>query len=76
MSRNCFEELLSVLHLSDNKKLDKSDSRVQFRPFYDLIVRRCLEFRPNSKNISVNESMLPYYGTNNSKQRIQNRPKR
>ena len=74
MSRNRFEELLSVLHLSDNMKLDTSDKLSKVRPFSDLIVRRCVEFRPNSENLSVDESTLLYYGRNNSKQRIQNKP--
>ena len=37
MSHNCFEEILSVLHLSDNMNLDKQDKMYKIRPFYDLI---------------------------------------
>ena len=70
MCRNRFEELLPFLHLSDNMKLDTSDKLDKIRSFYNLIVRRCVEFRPNSENLSVDESMVPYYGRNNSKQRI------
>ena len=68
MSRNHFEKLLSVLHLSDNMKLDTSDKLAKVRPFYDFIVRRCVEFRPNSENLSVDESVLSYYSRSNSKQ--------
>ena len=39
MSKNCFEVFLSVLHLSDNTKLDRSDKLAKIRSFYDLIVR-------------------------------------
>ena len=74
MSKNCFEVFLSVLHLSDNTKLDKSDKLAKIRSFYDLIVRWCVEFRPNSEDFSVDESMLAIYGRNNSKQGIQNKP--
>ena len=76
ISRNHFEELLSVLHLSDNMELDTSDKLAKVRYFYIFIVRRSVEFRPNSENLSVDESMLPYYGRNNGKQRIQNKPVR
>ena len=76
MSRNRFEEILSVLHLSDNINLDKNDKMAKVRPFYDMIVKRCIQNRPNSPDLSVDESMLPYYGRNNSKQRMQNKPVR
>ena len=45
MSRNCFEELLSVSHLSNNMKLDTSDKLAKVRSFYNLIVCPCVEFR-------------------------------
>ena len=70
MSRNCFEELLSALHLSDNMKLDKSVKLAEVRPFYDLIVHRFVGLRPNSEDLSVHESILPYYSRNNKKQPI------
>ena len=76
MSRNHFEEILSVFHLSDNINLDKQDKMTKIRPFNDMIAKRCIENRPNSPDISADESMLPYYGRNNSKQRMQNKPVR
>ena len=33
MSRNRFEQLMFVFHLSDNMKLDKSDKMAKIRPF-------------------------------------------
>ena len=62
--------------MSENVKLDTGDKLAKVRPFYYVVVRRCIEFRPNSENLSVDEPMLPYYGRNNSKQRIQNKPTR
>jgi len=76
MSRNRFEELLSVLHFSDNMKLDKEDKMTKIRPLYNMIRKRCVENRPNAADLSVDESMLPYYGRNSSKQRMQNKPVR
>ena len=37
---------------------------------------RCLQYRPDCDDLSVDESMIPYYGGNCSKQRIQNKPVR
>ena len=62
--------------MSENVKLDTGDKLAKVKPFYYVVVRRCIEFRPNSENLSVDEPMLPYYGRNNSKQRIQNKPTR
>ena len=44
------------------------------RTFYNIINERCLKFRTNSKALSIDEFMLPYYGRNGSKQRIQGKP--
>ena len=74
MSRNRFENILSHLHLSDN--LNLNDKMAKVRPFYDLIVQRCFKYRPNTVDLSVGESMLPYFGRNGRKQRIQNKPVR
>ena len=76
MSRNRFENILSHLHLSDNLNLAQNDKMAKVRPFYDLIVQRCFKYRPNTVDLSVDESMLPYFGRNGSKQRIQNKPVR
>ena len=56
--------------------LAQNDIFANLRPFYELIAKRCYDNRPNSADLSVDESMLPYYGRNNSKQRIQNKPVR
>ena len=60
MSRNRFKNILPVLHLSD--KITK------IIPFYYKIVKSCIENRPNSLDLSADESMLSYYGRSNSKQ--------
>lgn len=75
-SRKRFLDLFKCVHLCDNLDLAKNDKMAKVRPFYDLINERFLKFRANSPNLSVDESMIPYYGRNNSKQRIQNKPVR
>ena len=44
------------------------------RPFISAINERCLTNFPNGENLSVDESMLPYFGKHGSKQRIANKP--
>ena len=76
MSRNRFEELMSVIHLADNQNLIEGDKMAKLRPYYDLLNHQCRNLMPNRNNKSVDESMIPYYGRNSSKQRIQNKPVR
>ena len=74
MTRGRFETLMSCFHLADNLNLEKGDKMAKVRPFYQLINERCLKHRVNSPNLSIDEAMLPYFGRNSSKQRIQNKP--
>ena len=76
MSRNRFKELMSCFHLCDNMSLNNSDKMTKVRPFFNMMNERCLKFRANLPNLSVDEAMLPYFGRNSSKQRIQNKPVR
>ena len=73
---NRFEKILSVLHLSDNSNLNSEDKFSKIRPFYSLLNEKCLNGFSESKNLSVDESMLPYFGHHCSKQRIANKPVR
>ena len=76
MSRNRIEELLSVLHVCDNENLTASDKMAKVRPFYAMINQKCLECFLNEEELSIDESMLPYYGRHSSKQRIVGKPVR
>ena len=76
MSRNRFEEILSVLHCCDNNNLNPEDKMTKVRPLYNLINERCLKYSSNLSSICVDESMLPYYGRHSSKQRIVGKPVR
>ena len=47
MSRNRFDEILYVLHLSDSMNLDKQDKMTKVIPFYEMpyhfMTKRCIE---------------------------------
>ena len=75
-SRNRFDLLVSCLHCSDNMKLQQGDKMAKIRPLYDLLNERCKTYAPNVNDKSIDEAMIPYYGRNNSKQRMQNKPVR
>ena len=74
MSRNRFEEILSVFHLADNHHLPPSDAFAKVRPLYAMINEKCLEYFLHDEHLSIDESMLPYYGRHSSKQRIVGKP--
>jgi len=44
------------------------------RPLFATINEKCLHFFLNDEHLSVDESMLPYYGRHSSKQRILGKP--
>ena len=73
-SRARFREIFHCFHLCDNNNLDKNDKVAKVYPLYNVMNARCLKFRGNNSNICVDESMIPYYGRNGCKQRIQNKP--
>ena len=76
MSRKFFEEILSVLHLSDKINPDKQNKMTKIRPFFDMTTKSCIENWPDSPDLSADESVVPYYVQNNSKQRMQSKPVR
>ena len=73
---NTFECILRNLHLCDNKQLDKQNKLSKLRPFISELIRRLLKFSFNGENNSINESMIPYYGTHGSRQQINKKPVR
>jgi len=76
MSRNRFDELMRYLHLADNLKLDSSDRFAKVRPLYNMLNERCLTFRPIEQYMSVDETMIPYFGRHPTKQFIRSKPVR
>jgi len=76
MSRNRFEEILSVFHVCDNESLVASDTMAKIRPLFTLINEKCFQYFRNVEHLSIDESMLPYYGRHGSKQRILGKPVR
>lgn len=74
MPRNRFEELLRYFHVADNNNLAKEDKFSKVRPLWNLCNERWVKYFPGDKNLSVDESMIPYYGKHGAKQHIQGKP--
>ena len=73
-TRNRFLDVLQYLHLADNNNLNPSDKFSKVNPLFKMIDESCLQNFISEKNVSIDESMVPYYGRLGCKQYIQNKP--
>ena len=74
--RNRFLEIHQYLHTCDNLDLPEQDKFGKLRQYFDMLNE---SFGKNSvflltSNISIDETMVPYYGSHGSKQHIHGKP--
>lgn len=74
MRRNRFEDIASCLHMSDNQNLPENDKLGKIRPLIDCLNQQFLRYAPVESDISIDESMIPYYGSHGCKQYIKGKP--
>lgn len=74
MRRNRFEEIFKYLHVADNQNLQIGDKMAKIRPMFDIMNEKFLIYAPIEKDISIDESMIPYYGRHGCKQHIRGKP--
>ena len=73
-TRNRFLDVLEYLHLADNNNLNPNDKFSKVNLLFKMINESCLQNIIPEKNVSIDESMVPYYGCHGCKQYIQNKP--
>ena len=73
-TRNRFLNVLQDLHLAGNNNLNTSDKLSKVNPLLRMMNESCLENFIPKKNISIDESIVPYYGRHGCKQYNQNKP--
>ena len=74
MARNRFNEILKFLHLANNDELPPNDKFGKLRPLLLMLNKRFATYQPNEQSLSIDESMVPYYGRHGTKQCIRNKP--
>lgn len=74
MSRNRFDEILSKLHCANNAELPQSDRFGKVRPLISHLNEKYMQHWQVSQQLSVDESMIPYYGHHGCKQHIHGKP--
>ena len=74
MTRNRFEEILQYLYLANNDTLAADDKLGKIRPLIDMLNERVLAHFPVCQDLSIDESMIPYFGRHGAKQFIRGKP--
>ena len=74
MTVNRFEEILRYMHVSDNNNLEMNEKIAKVRPLFNMLNDRFLAHFPISENLSIDESMVPYFGCHGCKQFIHGKP--
>ena len=73
MSRSKFQELKRFCHIADNQAL--ASSRVaKVKPLYDGLNKSLMQFGVFDNKLSIDESMVPYYGHHGAKMFIRGKP--
>ena len=74
MPRNRFTEIKRYLHLADNQNLQAGDKFSKISPIYELLNDQLVKFGIFSELLSIDESMVPYYGKHSCKMFIKGKP--
>lgn len=73
MSRNRFEIILSMLHISDNDKASTNDRLYKIQILIDLLVKKFNSAVIPEESVCIDESMVPYLGRLSFRQYISNK---
>ena len=74
LSKSEFEDCKKYLHLCNNNALNSSEKFAKVRPLFIAINKTSLINYQPSQHISINESMVPYFGRHGAKQYIHGQP--
>lgn len=71
---NRFEQILHNFHLNDNTRIDPEDRLVKLRPIITHLNNVFQLHGGLDEDLSIDESMIPYYGKHYAKQFIKSKP--
>lgn len=74
MRRNRFELLKKYTHCANNTSLEKGNRFAKLSPLINLLNEKFLKNAKLVEKLSVDESMVPYYGKHGAKQFIKGKP--
>ena len=67
MSRNRYLEIKKYMHFADNLKLTPGNKMSKISPLYDMINKNLVQFDIFHSLVSIDESMVPYFGRHSAK---------
>lgn len=76
MRRNRFEQIFRFLHAARNDRLNIEDKMSKLRPFINYMNESFIKNAPIDRQVSIDESMIPYFGRHGCKQFIRGKPVR
>lgn len=74
MSSKRYYEIKQALHLADNANLQQGNKAAKVQPLYDALNSSFVQFGVFHENVSIDESMIPYYGHHSVKMFIKAKP--
>ncbi|KAK3717501.1 hypothetical protein RRG08_063118 [Elysia crispata] len=74
MKTDRFDEIMKYFHLTDNSNLDVTDKFSKVRPLFSLMNECFQKYFQQKENLSVDESMIQYFGRHSAKQFIKGKP--
>lgn len=74
MPRNMFTKLKANFHIANNDNLDISDKFAKVRPLFDMLNKRYIQFGVFVEHLSIDETMVPYFGRHSAKMFIRGKP--
>jgi hypothetical protein len=74
MSKNSFMKIIQYFHLADNSTIKIGDKLAKIRPFYEHLIGKFTQFEIFHETLSIDESMVPYYGHHSRKIFIRGKP--
>ena len=74
MTRNRFQKIKSFIHLADNQSLTPGNKLAKVQAMYDLMNRNLLKFGIFHQELSIDESIVPYYGKHGCKMYLKAKP--
>jgi len=74
ITQNRFEELTACIRVADNNNLLPNDRMAKVRPLFTALNLKFIRYFPPQQQLSVDESMVPYYGRHSAKQFTRGKP--
>ena len=74
MSRNSFQAIKSVIHFADNQNLPCGNKVAKVEPLYASLNEQLVQYGVFDNLLSIDESMVPYYGRHSVKMYIKGKP--